>query len=176
MPPAWAVPGVYGATGVTGQQANLAKLDWNINDYHRASLTYQQTEEFRPSPYDAFPDTVVLTSHWYNIDNITKNTSLQLFSDWTENFSTELKLSQQKFDQVNGNPINQPEVEIETVDGGSIFLGEDDNATRTRSTPSARRVGIREYYAGDPIKGGFDYMRHDVYNLYGKAMHGAYRS
>ena len=84
----------------------LAKIDWNISDYHRASLTYQQTEEFRPSPYDQFAETVVLSSHWYNIDNITKNTSLQLFSDWSENFSTEVKLSHQKFDQVNGNPIN----------------------------------------------------------------------
>src|SRR5690606_1235242 len=107
-------PGTYGKTGVNLENKRyLAKLDWNISDWHRASLTYQQTEEFRPSPYDQFPDTVVLSSHWYNIDNITKNTSLQLFSDWTENFSTEVKLSHQKFDQVNGNPINQPEVEIE---------------------------------------------------------------
>src|SRR3546814_124555 len=77
------------------------------------------------SPYDAYPENVVLSSHWYNINNITKNTSLQLFSDWTDNFSTEIKLSHQKFDQVNGNPIDQPEVEIETAGGGSIFIGED---------------------------------------------------
>src|SRR3546814_11817283 len=87
----------------------------------------QETKEFRPSPYDAYPENVVLSSHWYNIDNITKNTSLQLFSDWTDNFSTEIKLSHQKFDQVNGNPIDQPEVEIETAGGGSIFIGEDNN-------------------------------------------------
>src|SRR3546814_15999659 len=31
------------------------------------------------------------------------------------------------------------------------------------------------YYAGDHvIKGGFDYLRHDVYNLYGRDLHGSY--
>src|SRR3546814_6211747 len=73
------------------------------------SLTYQHTKEFRPSPYDDRAQNVVLTSHWYDIDNVTKNTSLQLFSDWTMDFSTEVKLSQQTFDQINGNAINQPD-------------------------------------------------------------------
>ena len=170
-------PGTYGSTGVNLENKRyLAKLDWNINDSHRASLTYQQTEEFRPSPYDAFSDTVVLSSHWYNIDNITKNTSLQLFSDWTTNFSTEFKLSQQKFDQVNGNPVDQPEVEVETANGGSIFIGEDNN--RHENQINTKRLAaslIGTYYAGDhTLKGGVEFMRHDVYNLYGRDLHGSY--
>src|SRR5690606_41446201 len=64
-------------------------LDWNINDYHRASLTYQRTEEVKPNPYNQSGNRVVLSSHWYNYDSLTENTSLQLFSDWSENFSTE---------------------------------------------------------------------------------------
>lgn len=170
-------PGTYGLSGVNlDNKRYLAKLDWNINDFHRASLTYQQTEEFRPSPYDDRADNVVLSSHWYNIDNITKNTSLQLFSDWSENFSTEVKLSQQKFDQVNGNPINQPEVEIETAGGGSIFLGEDNNRHENQiSTERLTASLFGTYYAENhTIKGGFDYMRHDVYNLYGRDLHGSY--
>ena len=170
-------PGTFGATDTNLDiKRYLAKIDWNINDYHRASLTYQQTEEFRPTPYDAFPDTVVLTSHWYNIDNVTKNTSLQLFSDWSDNFSTEIKLSQQKFDQVNGNPIDQPEVEVEVAGGGSIFIGEDNNRHENQINTerfSATVSGM--YYVGDHvIKGGFDYMRHDVFNLYGRDLHGSY--
>ena len=170
-------PGVYGLSGVNLENKRyLAKIDWNISDNHRASLTYQQTEEFRPSPYDNFADTVVLSSHWYNIDNITKNTSLQLFSDWTENFSTEVKVSQQKFDQVNGNPIDQPEVEIETANGGSIFIGEDNNRHENQiNTERFSATVSGTYYAGNHvIKGGFDYMRHDVFNLYGRDLHGSY--
>lgn len=170
-------PGTYGSTGVNlDNKRYLGKLDWNINDYHRASLTYQRTEEARPSPYDAYPENVVLSSHWYNIDNVTKNTSLQLFSDWTQNFSTEIKLSHQKFDQVNGNPINQPEVEIETAGGGSIFIGEDNNRHENQiNTERYTLSAFGTYYAGDhTIKGGFDYLRNDVYNLYGRDLHGSY--
>jgi hypothetical protein len=170
-------PGTYGSTGANLDiKRYLAKLDWNINDYHRASLTYQQTEEFRPTPYDAFSDTVVLSSHWYNIDNITKNTSLQLFSDWSDNFSTEVKLSQQKFDQVNGNPVDQPEVEVETANGGSIFIGEDNNRHENQiNTERLSATVSGTLYAGDhTIKGGLDYLRHDVYNLYGRDLHGSY--
>ncbi len=170
-------PGTYGLSGVNLENKRyLAKLDWNINDSQRASLTFQRTEEFRPSPYDAYSDTVVLSSHWYNINNVTKNISLQLFSDWSENFSTEVKVSQQKFDQVNGNPINQPEVEVETANGGSIFIGEDNN--RHENQINTKRLSATvsgTYYAGDhTIKGGFDYLRHDVYNLYGRDLHGSY--
>ncbi|TYT27219.1 TonB-dependent receptor [Luteimonas viscosa] len=170
-------PGTRDSGGVNlDNKRALVKLDWNINDYHRASLTYQQTEEFRPSPYDAFSDTVVLSSHWYNIDNITKNTSLQLFSDWNENFSTEVKLSHQKFDQVNGNPIDQPEVEIETADGGSIFIGEDNNRHENQiNTERYTLSAFGTYYADNhTIKGGFEYLRHDVFNLYGRDLHGSY--
>src|SRR5690606_37019827 len=113
----------YGALGVNLENKRyLAKIDWNINDYHRASPTYQQTEETRPSPYDLFPNTVILTNHWYNIDNVTRNTSLQLFSDWTERFSTEVKLSRQKFDQINGASVKNTEA-IVRVPGGTIYIG-----------------------------------------------------
>lgn len=170
-------PGTYGATGVNLETKRyLAKLDWNITDYQRASLTYQQTEEFRPSPYDAYPENVVLSSHWYNIDNTTKNASLQLFSDWTENFSTEAKISYQKFDQINGNPINQPEVEIESANGGSIFIGEDNNRHENQINTKKLQASIfGTYYAGaHAIKGGVDYLRNDVFNLYGSDLHGSY--
>src|SRR3546814_11912459 len=66
-------PGVYGATGVNlDNERYLGKIDWNITDNHRASLTYQQTKEFRPSPYDDRAQNVVLTSPWYGIDHVTQ--------------------------------------------------------------------------------------------------------
>ena len=170
-------PGVYGSTGINlDNKRYLGKLDWNINEDHRASLTYQQTEEFRPSPYDAFSDTVVLSSHYYNINNKTRNLTLQLFSDWSDKFSTEFKIGQNKFDQVNGNPIDQPEVEVETADGGSIFIGEDNNRHENQINTDRVFANLAgTYYAGNhTIKGGFDYLRHKVFNLYGRDLHGSY--
>src|SRR3546814_6143445 len=82
----------------------------------------------------------------------------------------------QKFDQVNGNPIDQPEVEIETAGGGSIFIGEGNNRHENQiNTERYTLSAFGTYYAGDHvIKGGFDYLRHDVYNLYGRDLQGSY--
>ncbi len=167
----------YGALGVNLENKRyLAKVDWNISDYHRASLTYQQTEESRPSPYDIFPNTAVFTNHWYNMDNVTRNTSLQLFSDWTDRFSTEVKLSRQRFDQINGASVKNTEA-IVTVPGGTIYIGEDDNRHQNQiNTDRLTASFVGTLYAGDhTIKAGVDYLEHDVFNLYGKTLHGEYR-
>ena len=182
----WGIdPGTYGSTGVDLENKRiLGKIDWNINDNHRASLTYQQTEEFRPSPYNVGFNSAALTSRWYNIDNITKNTSLQLFSDWTSNFSTEFKASHQKFDQENGNAFNAgPAINIGTAniaatgDSNGIAIGEDRNRHENKiNTERTSFSLIGTYYAGDhTIKGGLDYQKHDVLNLYGRDLHGVYR-
>src|SRR3546814_18269661 len=134
------------------------------------SLTYQHTKGFRPSPYDDRAQNVVLTSHWYDIDNVTKNTSLQLFSDWTMDFSTEVKLSQQTFDQINGNAINQPEVEVWTENGGSIFIGEDNNRHENQiNTERLAATLSGTYYSANPfITGGVDSPRPAVYTPNGR--------
>jgi len=177
-------PGTYGNLGVNLENKRyLAKIDWNINDDHRASLTYQQTEEFRPSPYDITTNSVSLSSRWYNIDNITKNTSFQLFSDWSTNFSTEFKASFQTFDQENGNAFNDgPSINVGTANivatGATtgIGFGEDRNRHENRINTERTAVSlIGTYYAGDhTIKGGVDYQKHDVLNLYGRDLHGVY--
>ena len=181
----WGIdPGVYGNLGVNLENKRyLGKLDWNISDNHRASLTYQQTEENRPSPYNITNNSVALSSRWYNIDNITKNTSFQLFSDWTTNFSTEFKVSHQKFDQENGNAFNDgPAINVGTAnivatsDSTGIAIGEDRNRHENKINTERLSVSLfGTYYAANhTIKGGFDYQEHDVLNLYGRDLHGVY--
>lgn len=170
--------GTYGDLGVNLENKRyLAKLDWNISDYHRASLTYQRTEEFRPSPYDQSSSAVILSSRWYNINNLTKNTSLQLFSDWTDNFTTEAKVSFQKFDQENGNPLDLPQINIGPTNGNQIRIGEDRNRHENRINTEKLSVAVSgTYYAGShAIKGGLEYLENDVLNLYGRDLHGTYQ-
>ena len=182
-------PGSYsGDLGVSlSLKRYLGKIDWNINDYHRASLTYQQTEETLPSPYDQGGNFVVFSSRWYTKESTTKNTSLQLFSDWADNFSTEVKISQQKFDQNSGNAFNNgPTVNIGTMGSttsqnfnssqGGIRFGEDrnrhENAIDTKKT-TASVFGT--WYAGDhTVKVGFDWLKTEALNLYGRDLHGVY--
>ncbi|WP_213600834.1 TonB-dependent receptor [Pseudoxanthomonas japonensis] len=182
-------PGTYeGGLGVElSLKRYLGKIDWNISDYHRASLTYQQTEETLPSPYDQGGNYVVFSTRWYTKTSTTKNTSLQLFSDWSDNFSTEFKVSQQKFEQLAGNASNNgPTINIGTIGSttsqnynssqGGIRFGEDrnrhENAIDSKKT-TASLFGT--LYAGDhALKFGFDWLKNEALNLYGRDLHGVY--
>ena len=179
--------GSYGALGVSLENKRyLGKIDWNISDYHRASLTYQQTEESLPQPYDTGASTVILSTRWYNKESTTKNTALQLFSDWTENFSTEAKFSYQKFSQVAGNAINLPTINVATngLNAGSapnnddegIRFGEDRNRHENEiDTKKFTASVFGNYYLGDhTIKFGLDYEKTEALNLYGRDLHGVY--
>lgn len=176
-------PGTYGAAGGVNltNKRYLGKIDWNINDSHRASLTYQQTKESLPQPYDSNANSVILTSRWFTKTSETKNTALQLFSDWTDNFTTEAKFSYQKFEQVSGASQNLPTINVgvaSTQSGSSngVRLGEDRNRHENAINTKKKTASIfGTYYAGDhTIKGGFDYEDTDALNLYGRDLHGVY--
>nr|WP_269450828.1 TonB-dependent receptor [Stenotrophomonas sp. MMGLT7] len=175
-------PGTYGALGVNLETKRyLGKIDWNINDYHRASLTYQETKETLPQPYDSNASSAILSTRWYTKESTTKNTALQLFSDWSDNFTTEAKFSYQKFDQIAGNAIDLPTINVTTANnssgsGNGVRLGEDRNRHENAiNTETWTGSVFGTYYAGDhTIKAGFDYQKNEALNLYGRDLHGVY--
>ena len=80
-----------GALPVTSERL-LGKIDWNITDQHRASFTYQSTEESGTSVGRQDFETA-----WYDIPvELTAYTG-QLFSDWSDNFSTTLRVNYKEF-------------------------------------------------------------------------------
>jgi len=174
-------PGSFG--GASGVELNdkryLGKIDWNISNDHRASLTYQYTKETQPIIQGNSSNQVGLSSYWYSKDSLTKNTALQFYDDWSENFSTEAKISYQSFEQLAGNALNQPQVKVYLSNdnkGPSVNLGEDqyrhENAISTKKW-SAFLAGT--YFLGDhTIKGGIEFQRTQIYNLFGRTEHGNY--
>src|SRR5690349_837796 len=167
-----------GAVGLTDKRY-LGKIDWNISNDHRASFTYQYTKENQPIVQGNSSKEVGLDSYWYSKDSLTKNAALQFYDDWSENFSTEAKISYQTFEQLAGNAINQPQVKVYLSNdnkGPSVNLGEDqyrhENAISTKKW-SAFIAGT--YFLGDhTIKGGIDFQRDQIYNLFGRTQHGNY--
>ena len=173
-------PGSFANSGsVLDDRRYLGKIDWNISDSHRASLTYQYTKESQPIVQGNSSNQVGLSSYWYTKNSLTKNTAVQFFDDWSDSFSTETKISYQSFEQLAGNAINQPQVKVylDTAGRGpSVNLGEDqyrhENAISTKKW-SAFFAGT--LYLGDhTIKGGIDYQRDKIYNLFGRTEHGNY--
>src|SRR5699024_4061437 len=56
----------------------LVKLDWNITNNHRASLTHQRTKEVQPIVQGNSSSAIGLSSYWYTKNSDTKNTVLRL--------------------------------------------------------------------------------------------------
>lgn len=173
-------PGTFGAAA--GNQTDkriLAKLDWNINDSHRASLSFQRTKDYQPIVQGNNGTSIGLSSYYYFKDSLTKSAVLHLFDDWTENFSTETTLSRSTFSQLRGGPDQQPQVQIRLNPDGTgptINMGEDQYSDyNVLDVKGWNAFFAGTYIAGDhTIKGGFDYASSDIYNLFGRTQFGAY--
>ena len=106
---------------VLEQDNYIAKLDWNINDQHRASFRYNKSEGTEPNVVRnrfAF----ALSSHFYDEQRDYDAYTGQLFSDWTSNFSTELRATTTEYQTSFDLGSVLPEVTIET-DAGDLLFG-----------------------------------------------------
>lgn len=160
----------------------LVKLDWNINDAHRASLTLRRTEEIEPIIVQGTSSRLNLSSNWYVFDKTNTAYALSLYDDWTENFSTEFSVGFNKFEQTRG-PLNgkyQPEVTVRTAGtssgSASVVMG-------TEFSTQANVLAVdtwNGYFAGNwflgdhVIKAGIDYQSDDFYNLFLQNYNGSY--
>ncbi len=89
----------------------LAKLDWNINNNHRASLRYTKTDQVEPIYPNFFntPSTALsLSSDWYDQVKTIETTVGQWFADWTPTLSTELKVSSRDYHSEPKNKSSLP--------------------------------------------------------------------
>ncbi len=159
----------------------FAKLDWNINEDHRAAFTYQNTEGNIINPQGqstSFGGSLSLPSNWYDKNDKLKSYALQVFSDWSENFSTELKVSRKEVETLQeplrGNEFAQFQVDLDT--GARIILGPDQFRHANQLRNDAWNVKfMATYYAGDhELKFGYERETLDVFNLFIQAANGRY--
>ena len=117
-------PGIFDASDVDEDEKFLLKLDWNINDEHRAVASFQRAEG--DVLFDDFPDLAVLQTNRYNINEKLDAFSLQLFSNWTDDLSTEFKLGSKSVEnrQVSIDS-STPDFFILTGGFGAIAAGGD---------------------------------------------------
>jgi outer membrane receptor protein involved in Fe transport len=165
----------------------LAKLDWNINDSHRLSLTHQRTKEVQPIVQGNSGTAIGLSSYWYTKNSDTRNTVLHLFDDWSDNFSTEAKVGYSRFQQVRTVADQQPQIFVD------VGFSQDDDGYQHGSTPYVdlgedqyshynvidiktwRAFLAGTWYIGDhTLKGGVDFQQNQIYNLFGRTQFGAY--
>jgi hypothetical protein len=108
----------------------LAKIDWNINDDHRLAITYQETTgtSFNGSSTSAFsngssvtqPRVGLESTQWIKDERLTTYNA-QLNSQWSPNFSTELRYAYKETETdsrpVGGLTVGQVTVNVADLTG-----------------------------------------------------------
>lgn len=106
----------------------LFKLDWNINDNHRAQGTFQWNDGFNIVRSDGDTNELEFSNHLYERGTELFAYTGAIFSDWTDNFSTEIRASYTDVDNrqisVGGTEFGEFRVEVGNVD---VYLGGDDS-------------------------------------------------
>jgi len=163
------------------------KLDWNINDYHRASLRYSKTEQVDANLPGLGSSSLSLNTYWYNHNKEFENIVGQVFSDWNDNFSTEFKLSQRDYSAVRV-PLSDSRTPQISVAFGDVDLSraprspflnfgtEQFTHINRVETEQLSAYGAGILFVGDhEIKGGFDWEQNDIFNLFGRDLFGSYQ-
>jgi len=166
----------------------LAKVDWNISYDHRASFTYQNTEETGTSiGADEF------VSAWYDTPVDLEAYTAQLFSDWAYNFSTTLRVNYKEFSRGQdcraGNQFGQFELDEWQVADlvGTPFeglLGENQGGSFILGCDRFRHANVFEddrlqlflsgdYFVGDHIiTFGGEYENYGLFNVFNPTSNG----
>ena len=161
----------------------LAKLDWNINDSHRASLAYQRTEGneliVNTTNNNAGTNRLGAPSNWYDRAILMETASLQLFSDWNEYFSTEVKLARKEVDtaQVSLFGTDFGEMIIQTPSGGQMFIGSDEFRHANELTNDVDSIKLKgNFFLGDhTIMVGYEREMLDIFNVFVPRSQGQWR-
>ena len=150
----------------------FARLDWNINDNHRAELTYTKLEELNLDPDDLGFGGFTFRDN-FEFEGIDQDTiSLRVFSNWTDNFSTEFRYSAFDVQDIQGpagggeaqdpNPIPRIEVGDIFTSGPGFFRSAND----LQYTIDQFKLAA-DYIIGDhTLTFGFEQETRDIFNLF----------
>jgi hypothetical protein len=158
----------------------LLKLDWNINEDHRASFVYNFNDGFRIDQSDQRGNTVTLDSHFYEVGAKLNSYVASVYSDWTDNFSTELRVGHIKLDNRQNSLDAESgfgEIRIDRVNGADVFIGPDDsrqsNALNWNNTTF--KLAGTYYMDNHTISGGIEREQLEIFNLFMQHTIGEYR-
>ncbi len=175
-------PGNPSASLPENDEKILAKLDWNITDTQRMTLTYQKGEGnsiVQGDNNSLSLNRVSAPSNWYDRAFPLEQLSLQLYSDWTDNLSTEFKFGRKestgKQDSLQGTDF--AEMVITTPSGGLVYLGPDQfrHANALSNDLNQARLSFKYKAEGMVWSGGVEYEQLEIFNLFVPLSQGQYR-
>ncbi len=158
----------------------LAKVDWNINEQHRAVFRYSETKEAQPVPTGS-NQAVNPNSDWYYKNRDIKSYLGQLFSDWSDVFSTEADVQYTHVTQARGPLATGYQPLAVVVNGTSGFTPSVNIGTEFSSQVNALDIkSTYGYFAGTwhlgehTVKAGLNANQDKVYNAFIQGAIGEY--
>ncbi|QYF86495.1 TonB-dependent receptor [Brevundimonas sp. PAMC22021] len=169
----------------------FAKLDWNINDRHRAVASYQQTDSgdlnLNGTTTGGNYPSLGLLSSAYSLQQNIKVYKAQLFSDWTDTFSTEFSVSRKESESIStslaGSDFAAFQVYLDNPTGTqvgperSIRFGPERSRhanSLTVDTTLYRAVANWDVGYGHRLTGGYEREEQDIFNLFVQVANGEY--
>lgn len=148
----------------------LVKIDWNITQNHRANFTYNFNDGFNITESDDAPDEFEFEKHLYERGAELVSYVGSLFSDWTDNFSTEVRLGYLELDnrQISVGGTDFAEIIVFEDDGNAIYLGGDDSRQANKlyyETLSFAAKGVYQL-ANHAITFGYEREDLDIFNMF----------
>lgn len=166
----------------------LVKLDWYINEGHRLSYTYNYNDGGNLRQSDGGSSQYSFSDHYYNRNTKLESHVAQVFSDWTPNFTTEVRVGTTSVDntQENAGPGNFGEVQINTSNiapgatdpsRATVYLGVDDSRqSNNLSYESTFFNVLASYQLNDhTLSAGFEREEFDIFNMFVQHSIGEYR-
>ena len=169
------VGGVDGLNNKTTIEEYAVKLDWNINENHRAALRYNKMKQDVVRFPQVSSSALSLSDFWYTQPTQYETWMGELFSDWSENFSTEFKVSHKDYSSNRVAASHLPQMRVR-FGNNSLYLGTEQNThTNLVESKELSAFGAGTWYIGDhTVKFGFDYTDNNLMNFYGRNLYGAY--
>ncbi|NNF51428.1 MAG: TonB-dependent receptor [Gammaproteobacteria bacterium] len=162
-------PGRFDASDTDQDEKYLLKIDWNINDRHRAVASYQVADG--DVLFDDFPEVAVLQSNRYNINEKLTAFSAQAFSDWNDRLSTEVKVGFKDVEnrQISVDPTTPDfSIAFEPFGPTRIAAGGDRFRHTNELDNKSRLIKLKaDYEMGNhTITAGFEQEQYEIRNLF----------
>ncbi len=159
----------------------LGKIDLVINDDHNITATYQDVIGNNIIPQNNFTGGqggIGLPSNWYDRSEDFQSISAQLFSNWTDAFSTEIKIASQerKTGQISLHGSDTAEMTITTPLGGAITVGSDEFRHANRLSNDQFQWKIKGEYLWNThtFSAGVERDALEIFNIFAPASNGLY--
>jgi len=147
----------------------LIKLDWNINEEHRLAFTYTFNDGENFTESDSENSEFEFSNHLYERGAELNSYATTLYSEWTDNFSTEIRVAYLDIDNrqisVGGTDFGEIRVELADVD---VYLGGDDSRQSNKLKYDVTSFAFKGFYALNDHNLSFGIEREvlDVFNLF----------